>query len=294
MQIEKFEKDFVTHRRKELERFLKRVLNTKDFIVSEDVCTFITANDEDFSRAKEHKVSKKGFFSSVAQKITNVQVSIGKPEEIDEWFDQQKGYLQTLETQYQVLLNKSIAITKKGKDVSSAWNDIGQTSSLLTTAEAFHDKVLSKWFDKFSEISTQLASSERELAENQCDNFEDVLSDYLRLMTSIKDTLNNRNIALHQYQSAVKTRESKHEKMHKNPDDPKATEDYNNAFKKEEDSRADFEKISNTVRNELNRFYSLKHKELSRAIHELVRHRIDYHLKSADLWKEMLSTTQED
>lgn len=272
---------------------MKRVLNSKDFIASEDVCTFITANDEDFSRAKEVKTSK-GFFSSVAQKFTSVQVSIGKPDEVDEWFDQQKGYLQTLEDQYQVLLNKSVAITKKGKDVSYAWSDIGQTSSVLTTVEAIHDKELSKWFDKFSEIANQLSGSERELADNQIDNFEDILSDYLRLMTSIKETLNNRNIALYHYQSAVKTRESKHEKMHKNPDDAKIVDDYNTALKKEKDAHVDFEKISNTVKNQLENFYMLKQKELKEAIHNLVLHRMDYHLKSADSWKEMLNSIQNE
>lgn len=284
----------MNNRRKELERFLIRVLNREEFLESQDLQNFIQLDDSQFADIRAYKEKSKSFFSSISEKFTSVQASIGKTEEVDEWFDQQKGYLLTLETQFQVLFNKSHVISNKGKDIARSWSDIGQTSSVLTSAESIHDKVLSKWFAKFSEITNQLSSYEREMADKQVDYFEDVLKDYLRLMESIKETFNNRNIELYQYQSSSRARSAKEEKLHKNPDDPKLKQELIEATEKEKEAKSIFENTSVIVKEEILKFYKTKNKEITRAIHNLVQSRMDYHLKCADLWKEMLSITQED
>jgi len=61
-------------------------------------------------RAAQNKPAK-GFFAFVTEKVTAVQAAVGKAEEVDAWFDNQRTYLTTLDTQLQGLLAKASRVT---------------------------------------------------------------------------------------------------------------------------------------------------------------------------------------
>lgn len=276
-----------------MEKFLRRVLSNKAFLESKDVKNFIELNESRFAALREVKDGSNSIFSSLSKKITKVKEFVGSTFEVDDWYDNQKAYIQQIEEEYKVLVNKSKSISLKEKDSSHVWKDMSETASILATEESIHDKKLSKYFEKMSEITSQLANLEREIYNKQKENFEDVISDQLDLFTPVKNILVDRDLDLYLYQSSMNTKEIKLEKLNKNPDDMKLREDLKECELKEKKAKKQFEKTSEVVREELNRFFEIRSKESREAFHNLVQDMMNYHLACADTWKGMLKSINE-
>jgi sorting nexin-1/2 len=165
--------------------------------------------------AKKEGEQKKGFMSFLTEKVTSVQAAIGKPEEIDNWFEEQKTYLNTLETQLHQLLNRASVISSHSRAISTSWASLGQASNALQSCELDQDKVLATFYGKLTEVSNQVSALEKELAENETEYFEDSMKDYIRIIGATKDVLSNRSTDLWHYQQATKSREGQADKLEK-------------------------------------------------------------------------------
>ena len=295
---DRFDTELLSYRRKELERFLKRVLNQPLFLANEDLRTFLEASEAVLMQAKSQKPvdaegKPKGFFSGLMDKVTSVQQSLGTANEVDEWFDQQRRYWQTIENNIGLLLSRSAAISKRHKELGQSWMELSAISSTLASNESPTDALLSAYEQKLSEITSQLSSLESELSDNQTNYFEDSLKDWIRVINSAHEVLDNRLADLLAYQNATKTRDAKQEKLNKNPSNANAQQELNDAEARETTCRNQFELISKTAREELDGLLKVKSQELAVAIRRLVQNSMNYHLSAASLWKEILSSIEE-
>jgi sorting nexin-1/2 len=290
--INRFSPEFIEHRRRELERFLRRSANHQTLQHSEHLKAFLELSDEELVQWKEGKKQKKGFMAFLGEKVSNVQVSMGTPKEIDQWFESHKTYVDNLEQQLQTMLNRSSAISKRQKEMMQMWTEFAQTAALIGATERDSDKVLQSIFDKTAAISNQLAVLQKELSESQILQFEDTLSDYTRLVDAVKDALNNRSQSLYMWQMAQKTVEQKREKQAKN-NDLKAQREVEEAQKKEEEAKAEYDDISASVKSEIEKFKAQKGKDIVLAITEFVQAYMNHEVRVVRLWKEMLEFIQD-
>lgn len=290
------------YRRKELERFLKRILNQPLFLGNEDLRTFLEASEAVLMQAKSQKGSssssssegpKKSFFSGILDKVSSVQQSLGTANEVDEWFEQQRRYWQTIENNIGLLLSRSASISKRHRELSQAWMELSSISTTLSGNETPTDELLSGYHAKLAEVTSQLSALESEMSENQTNYFEDSLKDWIRVINSAHEVLDNRTNDLLAYQNATKSRESKQEKLNKNPSNANAQQELNDAEARETTCRNQFELISKTARDELDGLLKVKSQELAVAIRRLVQNSMNYHLSAASLWKEILSSIED-
>lgn len=252
---------------------------------SQDTYAFLLP-DAEFQEAKESRKEK--LSSSLLNSLSNLVLS-GKAREVDEWFDQEKGYLADLHSQTEILLNKFLVISKNTRDVGRAYHDISQTSSVLSTLETHHDAPLSKWLQNLADVSLRLSENEKELANDFVESIEDTLKDQLRFIQSATtEALADRDTDLLIYQNATHHRETRQERLHKNPSDQKARNDVNEAETKETETRNQFYMISKVLKEELAEFYTLKHTNMKKSLLTIVKKNVDYHKKACDLWKEIL------
>lgn len=286
------------YRRKELERFLKRILNQPLFLGNEDLRTFMEASEAVLMQAKSQKGTStdgkpKSFFSGILDKVSSVQQSLGTPNEIDDWFEQQRRYWQTIENNIGLLLTRSASISKRHRELSQGWMELSAITSTLASNESPTDELLAGYHTKLSEVTSQLSALEGEMSENQTNYFEDSLKDWIRVINSAHEVLDNRSNDLLAYQNATKSRESKQEKLNKNPSNANAQQELNDAEARETTCRNQFELISKTARDELDGLLKVKSQEIAVAVRRLVQNSMNYHLSAASLWKEILSSIEE-
>jgi len=133
-----------------------------------------------------------------------------------------------------------------------------------------------------------MSSLTNELVKGEVDLFENQIKDYIRIVNSCKDLMENRNNLLLAYQTNKALLNFKLEKNRgqRNPEIEEATEDTNNSEMK-------FQHLSTNAKSELDTFKVRKGQDLRKAIRELVRLNISHQLRVVNLWKELMVELEE-
>ena len=113
------------------------------------------------------------------------------------------------------------------------------------------------------------------------------------MIGAAKDLLANRAQDLWIYQSATKSLDTKREKLAKNDGSSVLLQEVDEAQLKETESKAQFEKISESCKSELDGFMKAKTDEVGSALRRLVQTNMNFHLRVVDLWKEYLSLIED-
>jgi len=292
--INRFNPDFIEYRRKELERFLRRVASHPVLQTSELLKAFLELSDSEFAQFKEGpKKEKKGLVASLTDKI-GVSVTIsGVPVEVDNWYTAQKSYVQVLDNNLQTLLKRSSTISNKHKDMVQLWVDMATAAKSLGGAERDVDNILANSWEKLAETVQQIALLDNELSDLQTLKFDDELKDYIRILDAVRDLLSNRSQALYNFQSASKVTEQKKEKMTNKPKESKLQKEYEEAQKKEEEAKKEYEEINTSCRNELEQFRLTKQREMLTTLTAFAQVYMNHELRVLQLWKELLSFLQD-
>jgi hypothetical protein len=178
---------------------------------------------------------------------------------------------------------------KKKQELVATLTDFGHSASLAAGFEVGQDDGLANFWEKLSEILNQMSSLTDELVKGETDLFENQIKDYIRIVASCKDLMENRNALLLAYQSNKANLNFKIEKAkgQKNtPEIQELTEDT-------KDSEQQFNILSASAKSELETFKIKKGHDLRKAIRELVRLNINHQLRVVNLWKELLGELEE-
>jgi flagellar biosynthesis/type III secretory pathway protein FliH len=224
------------------------------------------------------------FFASwtatITSAVTGPSVAL---KEIDPFFEAQKVYLTNLDQQLQVMVERSDVNTKKKQELITYLADFSHAASLAAGFEFGHDDGLASFWEKLSQILQQMSTLTNDLGIGEMDLFENQIKDYIRIVNSCKDLMENRNNLLLAYQTNKANLNFKLDKFKdpRNPEIEEATEDTKNSEEK-------FNSLSTSAKSELETFKSRKGQDLRKAIRELVRLNINHQLKVGNLWKELL------
>jgi len=295
--FDRFSPEFVEYRRKELERFLKRTLAHPDLSLVPALRTFLTANEAtmEIERSKNKielpapvpKKADHGFFAAFTATLSAVTAPSVELKEIDPFFESQKVYLANLDQQLQVLVARSNANTKKRQELVSTLTDFAHSASLAAGFEVGQDDSLANFWEKLSEILNQMSSLTDELVKGETELFENQIKDYIRIVGSCKDLMENRNNLLLSYQTNKTNLNLKMDKKQKN-----ATE-IQEAKEETEKSEQKLNNLSASAKSELETFKIKKGHDLRKAIRELVRLNINHQLRVVNLWKELLGELED-
>jgi len=236
--INRFSPEFLELRRKGLDRFMARVVNHPLLQKSPDVQIFISGNEQEIQVARQRAIptaqvkkepeEKKGFFASLSNTISSVGSNLSTTvsgvefHEIDPWFDSHKDYINNLDQNLQVMQARSNANSKKKQEFTISITDFGHASSLLSACEVGQDDVLAESWSKLTEASNQMATIHSELAQSESDTFEDSVKDYILLVRSAKEVLENRTNALQKLQNLEADVKVKQDRLAKNTSSSKA------------------------------------------------------------------------
>jgi len=173
-------------------------------------------------------------------------------------------------------------LIRKQKELTQAFAEFGTVTSLLASTEAYsHDEKLSVSFQDLSELSNQISQLNEKLTDSESIYFEDVVRDYLRILSSVKEMLAARSEKLAVYQNQSKQLDLKKDKVK-----GKDLEDLSN---KTEQSKAEFNSTSELCKTELTEMSNMKSKDFKQMITKFVQMNIDIEIQKLNEWKIALS-----
>jgi len=291
--LNRFNTEFLEYRRRELEKFLQRIIVHPVLSESVELQTFLESAEilSAPPKAPPKKESSSGLFSFLGSSIETISnLNSTAQNEPDQWFDAKKNYIIALENHLIALGKATSQIIKKRKEMTQAQSDFGLASSLLASSEADQDQWTSVSFNRLSEITTQITTLDEKLADDQTAFFEDVIRDYIRILGAVKEMLTARGEKLIVYQNATKQLEMKKDKFEKGKGvaNTKVEKEIEEAEKKMEETKEDFNNISNICKLELQRFESTKLQDIKNLLIKLTQININHDLLVIDQWKGLL------
>jgi len=274
--INKTATEIVEYRRRELEKFLKRVLRHERLNKSQYLKTFLSANDTEMSASRGVKhirpkiEEEKSFFSSSLSFFSSVTGQSDPVKEIDLEFDESKLYITGLFTQFDILENKASFDITKTKELVNTLSEFSHSAELMSKCESSQDSILSGFWGKLSLILKQMSDLHETLSRDESFTLGNTLKDYVRITSQAKLTLENRVGLLQQLQDAQKRNANSVAALDK-----------------------ELKTVSANVKDELSSFKLKKSKDIRNALRALVAINIEHQQKVVALWKELLSELEE-
>jgi len=289
----RFNTEFIEYRRRELERFLHRVVGHPILSQSLEFITFLESTEPLVSKGsnkKQQKPSNSRILSFIGSSIETISTNFNAQSEPDQWFDAKRNYINSLENHLNTLAKSTNQTIKKRRELMQCYGEFGLASSLLASSEADQDQSISSSFNRLSDITTQITTLDEKLADDQTVFFEDSIRDYVRILGAVKEMLNARSEKLAIYQNMSKQLELKKEKFEKTKgnNSVKLEKDIEETEKRMEETRQEFNDISNTCKSELQQFETSKLQDIKNFLIKLTQININHDLLVIDQWKGFL------
>jgi len=243
---------------------------------------------------------KKGFFSaltsSVSDAMQTASLSFSKIPESDEWFENKRGQLETLENQLKILLKTIESFIKQRRDLAVACNEFGEHISSLGSSE--FNKPLSNTLAKLGEVQKRINEFQINQATSDEQYVEDTVEEYLRIISSVKIALDARVKAYTSWKNAdaavIKKKEqlAKLSQAGKTPKVATLETEVEEAEKTVEKTKESFEEITELLKKELARFDREKVEDFQSGLLKFVESMMENQKKTISLWEEFLPEVQ--
>jgi len=316
--VGRFSPAFVEARRKELERFLRRVALHPELQDSTSLDTFLRADDVTFQATKHSKAnvvlqqSTMGAASNMMPMAAPPQVARPKKEGIKRWFAETKTsisgdlvkspddelfeeiqrYVHGLDTQMKNVATQATGLVRKGKEIANGMFEFGLAFNVLGQSEA---DALGDALCKLGETADRLSVLSAEHADQEAAQFEDPLVDMIKRIHAVKLALHKRHEKRLTYSTCLQSVESKQTQLAKlraqigMEAKAYATEmSLRRAQETAEVARQDFATVSQRVLREVDRFKRETVEDMRRTVLEYVRLQVDYNKRMEGIWATLI------
>ncbi|KAF6165854.1 hypothetical protein GIB67_012751 [Kingdonia uniflora] len=286
-------------RRQALDIFVNRIASHPDLQQSEDLKTFLQAEEETMERARSQETGifkkKPGdlmqIFKDVQSKVSDVVLGKEKPvEESNAEYEKLKHYIFELEDHLAEAQKHAFRLVKRHRELGQSLSDFGKAVKLLGACEG---KSLGKAFSDLGTKSEMLSVKLQKEAHNLLMNFEEPLKDYVRAVQSIKATMVERANAFRQQCELAETTKLKEINLDKlmlmRSDKVGEVEiEYKELKADSEEATKRFEIIVRLMSEEIVRFQEQKTLDMGLAFHEFAKGQARLANEIADAWRGLL------
>ncbi|KAL5545797.1 hypothetical protein UlMin_005484 [Ulmus minor] len=295
----RFSAEFIEMRRQGLDIFVNRVASHHELQQSEDLRTFLQA-DEDMMerlRSQETGIFKKKpsdlmqIFKDVQTKVSDVVLGKEKPvEESNPEYEKLKHYVFELENHLAEAQKHAYRLVKRHRELGQSLSDFGKAAKLLGACEG---NALGKAFTDLGTKSELLSTKLQKEAQQLLMNFEEPLKDYVRAVQSIKATIAERANAFKQQcelAETIKLKEINLDKLMLMRSDRvgEAEHEYKELKAASEEATRRFETIVRLMNEEIVRFQEQKTIDMGIAFHDFAKGQARLANGIADAWRSLL------
>ncbi|XP_057467023.1 sorting nexin 1-like isoform X2 [Actinidia eriantha] len=295
----RFSAEFIEMRRQALDIFVNRIASHHELQQSEDLRTFLQADEQTMERARlqETGIFKKKpadlmqIFKDVQSKVSDIVLGKEKPvEESNPEYEKLKHYIFELEDHLAEAQNHAYRLVKRHRELGQSLSDFGKAVKLLGACE---ENALGKVFSELGAKSEILSIKLQKEAHHLLMNFEEPLKDYVRAVQSIKATIAERTNAFRQQCELAETIKLKEIDMNKlrltrSEKFPEAEHDYEVMKADSEEATRRFEMIVRLMKDEIVRFQEQKTLDMGLAVHEFAKGQAHLANSIADAWRSLL------
>jgi sorting nexin-1/2 len=314
--VGRFSPAFVEARRRELERFIRRVAIHPELQDSACLDTFLRADDVTLQAAKNSKTNvvlqqsnmmphmsvppqmmmmsppkKEGFKRWFAETKTSMTGDLVRSPD-DELFEEIQRYVHGLDTQMKNVSTQATGLVRKGKEMANGLFEFGMAFNLLGQSEA---DALGDALCKLGETADRLSVLSAEHADQEAVHFEDPLVDMIKMIHSAKLALHKRHEKRLTYSTCLQEVESKHSQLSKLRTqigmEAKAYA-MEMSLKRAQDAaevaREDFAGVSQRVLREVDRFKRETTEDMRRTVLEYIQLQVEYNKRMEEIWANLI------
>ncbi|XP_010543800.1 PREDICTED: sorting nexin 1 [Tarenaya hassleriana] len=295
----RFSAEFIEMRRQALDVFINRIASHPELQQSEDLRTFLQADEETMERfrSQETGIFKKKpsdlmqIFKDVQTKVSDVVLGKEKPvEESTPEYEKLKHYIFELENHLAEAQKHAFRLVKRHRELGQSLSDFGKAVKLLGACEG---EPTGKAFSDLGTKSELLSIKLQKEAHQVLMNFEEPLKDYVRSVQSIKATIAERAIVFRQHCELAETTKLKEinlDKLMLTRSDKvgEAEVEYRGLKAESEEATRRFETIVKRMNEEMVRFQEEKTEEMGVAFHEFAKGQARLANSVADAWRGLL------
>jgi sorting nexin-1/2 len=294
----RFSAEFIEMRRAALDIFVNRIALHPELQQSEDLRTFLQADEEtmDRFRFQETSIFKKPadlmqMFRDVQSKVSDAVLGKEKPvEETTADYEKLKHYIFELENHLTEAQKHAYRLVKRHRELGQSLLDFGKAVKLLGACEG---EPTGKAFSDLGTKSELLSIKLQKEAQQVLMNFEEPLKDYVRYVQSIKATIAERGTAFKQHcelSETTKLKEINLDKLMLTRSDKvgEAEIEYREIKAESEEATRRFERIVKRMEDEIVRFQEQKTEEMGVAFHQFAKGQARLANSVADAWRSLL------
>ncbi|KAF3441630.1 hypothetical protein FNV43_RR15545 [Rhamnella rubrinervis] len=295
----RFSAEFIEMRRQALDIFVNRIASHHELQQSEDLRTFLQADEEMMERlrSQETGIFKKKpadlmqIFKDVQSKVSDVVLGKEKPvEESSPEYEKLKNYVFELENHLSEAQKHAYRLVKRHRELGQSLSDFGKAAKLLGACEG---NGLGKAFSELGAKSESLSVKLQKEAHQLLMSFEEPLKDYVRAVQSIKATIAERANAFKQQcelAETMKLKEINLDKLMLTRSDKvgEAELEYKELKAESEEATRRFETIVRLMNEEIVRFQEQKTLDMGIAFHEFAKGQARLANSIADAWRSLL------
>uniref|UniRef100_A0A1J3G467 Sorting nexin 1 n=1 Tax=Noccaea caerulescens TaxID=107243 RepID=A0A1J3G467_NOCCA len=295
----RFSAEFIEMRRAALDIFVNRIALHPELQQSEDLRTFLQADEEIMERFRFQETGmfmKKPadlmqMFRDVQSKVSDAVLGKEKPvEETTPEYEKLKHYVFELENHLAEAQKHAYRLVKRHRELGQSLLDFGKAVKLLGACEG---EPTGKAFSDLGTKSELLSIKLQKEAQQVLMNFEEPLKDYVRYVQSIKATIAERGTAFRQHCELAETTKLKEinlDKLMLTRSDKvgEAEIEYREIKAESEEATRRFERIVKRMNEEIVRFQEEKTEEMGVAFHQFAKGQARLANGIADAWRALL------
>ncbi|GMP84323.1 hypothetical protein CsSME_00037892 [Camellia sinensis var. sinensis] len=294
----RFSAEFIEMRRQALDIFVNRIASHHELQQSEDLRTFLQADELTMERARSQEtgIFKKKpadlmqIFKDVQSKVSDVLGKEKPVEESNPEYEKLKHYIFELEDHLAEAQKHACRLVKRHRELGQSLSDFGKAVKLLGACEG---NALGKVFSELGAKSEVLSIKLQKEAYHLLMNFEEPLKDYVLAVQSIKATVAERaNAFSQQYELAetIKLKEIDLNKFRLTRSEKlaEAEREYEVMREDSEEATRRFETIVRLMNEEFVCFQEQKTLDMGVAFHEFAKGQARLATGIADAWRSLL------
>ncbi|KZT20089.1 Vps5-domain-containing protein [Neolentinus lepideus HHB14362 ss-1] len=294
----RFDESFVEQRRLALEKCINKIANHAVLGKDSDLRLFLESDT--FSLDIKHRKAeiaheRGGLIASIGQSLAGP-----KFYETDEWFDRQKTYLDSLESQLRGLVKSIDAVAKqraggiellKIYTMSTVIGEFAQTMSDLTSSDI--GKQLTQSLMAMADVERKAQDLQNMQANQDIATILSTVDEYARMINSVRLAFASRVRTYHTWQNAegevrrVKQNHEKNRSQSKVPGDRmgQSLGLIAEAERRALDAKQDFEKASRLIKSEMARFEQERIEDFKSSLQEFLEGMISRQQELIRAWE---------
>ncbi|EPB66235.1 PX domain protein [Ancylostoma ceylanicum] len=247
-------REVAVRRARQLERFMRRVVQHPRLRVDCDVRDFLTMEAELPRASQTATLSGAGvkrMFKSVGEVFSKMAFHM---EEGDRWFEQTQSHVEELDESLRKLLHLSESLTSTRKELAGAQESMSKGLSMLASCE--ESTALARALSHLTETEENAAALWAKQSEMDSIRFTESLSEYVGLVGSLKELFAERVRVWQNWQSAQQSLARKREQKArlelsgKNDRASALRDEMDEAIRRMDQLEAEFGDLSKLIREE--------------------------------------------